>query len=245
MPIWAQIMIDLTKRIEAGEYPEQLPTDGELAAIYGVSRHTVREAVRRLHEQGVVSRARGLNTAVRPAVIEQELGFAYSFFRSVEEQGHDQHSVVLSGTELPNVEIAGVLELPATTAFVFLERVRLVDGEPVALDRVWLPAELGRPLLDVDLTHTSVYAELKRASDIVPETGSERIHPVRASKGDCQMLGVDPVEPLLLVERTTTFKGAPLEHRRTLFRGDRFVYTTKWDGSVKASKTEVDIRFAS
>ena len=57
MPLWAQLLDALRERLDRGEYSEAFPTDIELTAEYGLSRHTVREAVRRLQDEGLVTTA--------------------------------------------------------------------------------------------------------------------------------------------------------------------------------------------
>ena len=65
MPLWAQVLSDLSDRLGAGEFDERFPTDQELVEAYGVSRQTVREAVRRLADDGLLARERGRGTRVR------------------------------------------------------------------------------------------------------------------------------------------------------------------------------------
>ena len=64
LPLWAQVEADLRSRVEAGEFSEAFPTDLQLTEAYGVSRHTVREAVRHLNSTGLLKRERGRGTVV-------------------------------------------------------------------------------------------------------------------------------------------------------------------------------------
>ena len=109
MPLWAQVLGDLRARLARGEFTGRFPGDEELRAQYGVSRHTVREAVRRLQTEGVIERGRGRGTFVTGALIEQPLGALYSLFRSVEAQGFVQRSIVRYLEERRNEEAAKVL----------------------------------------------------------------------------------------------------------------------------------------
>ena len=155
-----------------------MPGDDELTAQYGVSRHTVREAVRRLQIEGVVERGRGRGTFVKDTMIEQPLGAIYSLFRSVEEQGFAQRSIVRRLEERSDAQAAGVLNCPPSAPLIYLERLRLADGIPIVLDCSWLPAVLARPLLGVDFTHTALYHELHVRCGVQPDAGWERIRPV-------------------------------------------------------------------
>src|SRR5215831_9092676 len=109
LPLWAQVLGDLRRRLAGGEFRLRFPGDNELTEQYGVSRHTVREAVRRLQAEGVLERGRGRGTFVRHGAIEQPLGALYSLFRSVEEQGFVQRSVVRQLTIRHDEEAAEVL----------------------------------------------------------------------------------------------------------------------------------------
>ena len=93
MPLWSQVCDDLRRRLNANEFSGHFPGDGELMEGYKVSRHTVREAVRRLSDDGLVVRERGRGTRVISPGIEQPLGTLYSLYRSIEAQGYEQHSV--------------------------------------------------------------------------------------------------------------------------------------------------------
>jgi GntR family transcriptional regulator len=74
MPLWAQVLGDLRARLARGEFTGRFPGDEELRAQYGVSRHTVREAVRRLQAEGVIERGRGRGTFVTGAGFEPAAG---------------------------------------------------------------------------------------------------------------------------------------------------------------------------
>ena len=228
VPLWAQVLGDLRRRIAAGEFRSRFPGDEELRAEYGVSRHTVREAVRRLQAEGVVERGRGRGTYVRDRVIEQPLGTLYSLFRSVEEQGYVQRSVVLRLEERTSEQAARVLGCGAADPLIYLERLRLADDEPVVLDSSWLPASLARPLLAVDFTRTALYRELHERCGVRPNAGWERIRPVLPGRDERVLLGVRSHSPVFAVERLACHDTLPVEWRNSMVRPDRFSYVARW-----------------
>src|SRR6476619_4873450 len=93
LPLWAQMQEDLRRRLATGAFVERFPTELELVEQYAVSRHTVREALRRLRDSGVLDSARGRGTWLAPQPIEQPLG---SLFQEVEARGLLQRSDVLA-----------------------------------------------------------------------------------------------------------------------------------------------------
>jgi GntR family transcriptional regulator len=227
LPLWAQLLTDLRTRIAAGEFADRFPTDQELVAEYQVSRHTVREAVRRIQAEGILDRKRGRGTFIREE-FEQPLGSIYSLFRSVEAAGKEQTSVVLAQELTTNAEIAERLGLAEDAKFFYLERLRLAGEAVLALDRAWIPAEIAGPLMGADFTKTALYNELRDRCGVVPETGSERIWPVIPTREEREELGIHESEAAFMIERITETDGRPLEWRETLVRGDTYRFVVEW-----------------
>jgi GntR family transcriptional regulator len=229
MPLWAQVLADLRRRIEAGEFVQQFPGDLELVQRYGVSRHTAREAVRHLQAEGLLERQRGRGSfVVGSPRIEQPLGTLYSLFRSVEELGMAQDSVVRYLEERRDDKAEAMLGC-AGRPLVYLERIRLADGQPIALDCSWMPADRARPLLQVDFRHTALYAELASRCGIRLTGGWERIRPVLPTLAQRELLAVGEAEPAFAIERLGTVEGHPVEWRHGVVRGDRFSFVTRWE----------------
>jgi GntR family transcriptional regulator len=228
MPLWAQVLHDLRRRLAAGEFRDGFPSDAALIAEYPVSRQTVREAVRRLHDEGVLKRERGRGTSVRQPAIEQPWGALYSLFRSIEAQGFEQRSRVLDLSEATDPDIAGRLGLPRSTRLVRLERLRLVDGEPLAHDTAWLPARAARPLLDVDFGHTALYDELSRTCGVTPTDSTEWINTVLPSPDERRLLDLGARQPIFSIDRFSLAGNEPIEWRTTLIRSDRYTFVARW-----------------
>lgn len=228
MPLWAQLLDDLRRRLATGEFADGFPTDGALTAEYDLSRHTVREAVRRLQQEGVLRRERGRGTFVRPPQVEQPWGALYSLFRSIESQGYEQRSRVLDLSSVTDGPVAARLGLRAGSPLVRLERVRLADGQPLAHDVAWLPAAVARPLLGVDFTHTALYDELISRCGVRPTTASESISTILPAADERRLLGLGPRQPVFSIERLSHHRDDPLEWRQTMVRGDRFTFVARW-----------------
>jgi GntR family transcriptional regulator len=232
VPLWSQVLHDLRERLAAGEFDQGFPTDHELMESYAVSRHTVREAVRHLQEDGVLTRERGRGSFVRQPHLQQPVGPLYSLFQSIEDQGYEQRSTVIVAEEIVDTAAADRLDVERTDHLVHLRRLRLADQVPIAVDDLWLPASIGRPLLDVALEHTAVYTELERLTGVRPTAGWERISPGLADAEEQELLGIDATQAVFVIERrTTTADLTPVEWRRTVVRGDRYTFVTNWDGS--------------
>ena len=223
LPLWAQLYADLTRRLAGDEFADDFPPEMDLASEYGVSRNTVREAMRRLREEGVVVAERGRRPRlVLEPEIQQPLGALYSLFASVEAGGLEQQSVVRALEIRADADVARRLGRAPTTPLFYLERLRLADGEPLALDRVWMASDVASDLLNADFTHTALYDELFRRTGLRLTTGREQIRAVVPTGEDRELLQLEVGEAALAIDRLATLQGELVKCRHTIIRGDRF-----------------------
>ncbi|MFZ0159286.1 MAG: GntR family transcriptional regulator [Kineosporiaceae bacterium] len=227
MPLWAQLLADLDRRLAAGAFDAHFPGEMDLVSEYEVSRHTVREALRRMRDRGVLDSTRGRATRVRTG-IEQPLGALYSLFREVEARGMVQTSQVRAQQMTTDADAAVLLDQAASAELFYLERIRLADGEPLAHDRVWLTADLGRALLGADFGRTALYDEIAARSGARLTDGTEKINAVNATPTERALLHLPRGVACLRVERLGRLSGRPVERRITLVRGDRYTMIADW-----------------
>lgn len=222
VPLWEQLRSDIAGRIRSGAFEDgDFPGEHSLAATYEVSRQTVRLALRSLRESGVLIAEPGRTPRVG-RTIEQPLGTLYSLFSSVEATGATQRSIVRQLELRSDSRAATRLALGHDQPVVFLERLRLVEDEPLALDQVWLPGEAAAPLLEADFSRTSLYAEMWHRLGVAPSGGKEEISAVNMTRSEAELLGVRSRTAGFLLLRLGRVHGRPWEWRRTLIRGDRF-----------------------
>lgn len=207
------------------------PAENALVAEYEVSRNTVREALRGLRAEGLVTAARGRLPQVRRAEIGQPVGTLYSLFSSVEAAGLTQRSDVRVLDVRADGVVAVHLDLEESTPLVHLERLRRAGDAPLAVDRVWMPASIASPLLEADFTHTSLYAELAARTGTRLESGRERIRAHVPTRGEKALLGCPDQVAVFVIERTGIADGRPIEWRQTVVRGDRFAFEARFSSS--------------
>lgn len=228
-PLWEQLLADLRRRLDLDEFTRAFPGELALVAEYGVSRHTVREAVRRLRDEGLVIAGRGRTPRqAGPTDIEQPLGEIYSLFSAVEATGRVQRSVVRTLDVRADGVVAARLGLEESTPLVHLERLRLADAEPLAVDRVWLPERLAAPLLEVDFGRTALYVEYAARCGVRVTGGSERIRAVVPDDAQRKLLGIEDGVAALAIDRLGCAGEQPVEWRQTLVRADRFSVTARF-----------------
>jgi len=110
-------------------------------------------------------------------------------------------------------------------------RVRLANGEPVALERGSYPADLYPGLLDGPLDG-SLYDLIRSRYDEVPTRAHERLEPSLATPTEADALGIEPGAPVMLVERTAyAASGRAVERSHDVFRGDRT--TVVWEAKIE------------
>ncbi len=229
LPLWSQVQNDLRRRAGTGEFDEVFPGENVLVNEYDVSRNTVREALRALRTEGMVTAERGrAPRLVRSGAIKQPVGTLYSLFASVEAAGLRQRSVVRTLGIRADGVIATRLGLEESTPLVHLERLRMAGDAPLALDRVWLPAAVAEPLLDADFSHTSLYDELATRTGIRMETGQEQIKAVIPTRGERALLECPADVAAFAIERTAYAGPRPIEWRYTVVRGDRFIFQAEF-----------------
>lgn len=228
LPLWAQLEADLRRRMRVGAFDIRFPGEHELVDEYQISRHTVRDALRRLRDEGILESGRGRGTWLRKPRVEQPLGALYSLFRAVEAMGLEQRSEVRALEVRVDAEVATRLGRPASTEFVYLERLRLIDREPLALDHAWLPRSLAGPLLEADFTHSGLYDELASLTGTRLTGGSEVITAIVPSAAHRRLLKITARTAALAVQRIGCLCDQPVEWRESLIRGDRFSVIAKW-----------------
>jgi GntR family transcriptional regulator len=222
------VEVDLLRRIRTGAFDIRFPGELELVEEYEVSRHTVRDALRRLRDNGVLESGRGRGTWLSRPRIQQPLGALYSLFRSVEASGLEQRSEVRTLDARTDETVSTRLGRPPTTEFVYLERLRLADGEPLALDHAWLPRSLAGPLLEADFTDSGLYDELASLTGIRLTGGKEAIAAVMPTPSQRKLLSLPTGTVAMQVQRIGCLRDQPVEWRETLIRGDRFSVIAQW-----------------
>lgn len=225
--LWAQVLGDLRRRLAGGEFSERFPGDAELVETYGVSRHTVREAVRRLQAEGLLERRRGRGSFISGPAIEQPVGTLYSFYRSIEDSGVVQESVVRHLEERRDDRAEAMLGCIGHP-LVYLERLRLAGGEPIALDWTWLPLRLAGGLLGADFRHASLYEQLAERCGVRLTSGWERIRPILPDRRQRSLLEIDAQQSAFEIERFGMQGDVPVEWRHGVVRGDRFAFVARW-----------------
>lgn len=214
--------------VATGAPGDQLPSERVLADRHGVARMTVRGVIDQLVRDGLVHRVHGQGTFVSEPRIAQSSSLT-SFSEDMATRGMVPSSIVLAQEVVPApAAIALSLELPAGEEIVRIKRIRLGDGDPIALEHTHLPARRFPGLEEVDLTDRSLYVVLSHEYGCALGTSEQRIAAVALRDADAHLLHTDADTPALRIERVTRdARGAPIELVRSIYRGDRFELHTE------------------
>jgi len=228
LPLWAQLLQDLRRRLAEGEFKDRFPTEQVCARDYAVSRQTVREALRRMAADGLLVRERGRSTVLARPEIEQPLQAMYSLSRSLRSQGVVERSEVLTLRSEPADHNACELHIEQGHPVVYLERLRYAGEEPLALMRSWMPPDIGATLRETDLESGSLYDLLAERCDIRITSGWERIWPFNPPAEDRRLLRLPAGEAALAVQRLAVAGDRLVEWRVSTIRGDRYSFRAEW-----------------
>ena len=195
-----------------------IPSERELMSTYGLSRATVRRAIEALISDGLLQRVHGKGTFVARPRLESRLHLA-SFSQDMRRRGLEP-STRLLGLELaaPPAEVAAWFDADRAWR---VDRLRLADGQPIALEASWYSADLLPDLGGHDLGD-SLYALLADAYGVVIDSADQTLWGESAQGRTAGLLACPPHSPLLVFRRLSTSRGRPVEHAVSHYRGDRY-----------------------
>ncbi|UPH71792.1 GntR family transcriptional regulator [Abyssibius alkaniclasticus] len=204
-----------------------LPAEREIAAITGLSRVTVRKAVETLVDDGLIVQRRGSGSFVAAKVqrVEQSLSRLTSFTEDMARRGMVVESKWLErGLFMPSPQEVVALGLRGGDSVARIARLRCANGLPMAIERAALSAELlPNPLL-VD---SSLYAVLERDGNR-PVRAIQRISATNLTGNNAALLGVEPGEAGLRIERTSYLpSGRVVEFTQSIYRGDAYDFVAE------------------
>ena len=225
VPLYFQVAQRLEHMIESGNLPAGTRLDNEIdfADQLGLSRPTMRRAIGYLVERGLVIRKRGLGTQVAHAKVRRQVGLT-SLFDDLAKSSRGPHTTVLNFTVEPvSDSLAAELGIEQGTDLYIFERLRHADGEPLALMRNHVPAQLLR-LSAAELERHGLY-ELLRAAGINLKIAKQSIRARAATAAEASLLCEARRAPLLEMTRSAyDEQGRTIEHGNHIYRASRYSF---------------------
>jgi GntR family transcriptional regulator len=226
LPLYHRVYLLLRQQILEGAWTGGEPMPGEhmLAARHAVSRITVRNALRRLAAEGLVSRRRGSGTFVQPAVAGRADGLR-GLMESLHVMGQ-RTQVRLLSFELVDAppEVARLLDLPVAAPVQKSVRVRLSKDMPFSHLTAWVPGDVGARYTRAQLARRPLLSLLEEAG-FPPARAEQVISAKLADDRVASLLQVAPGSALLWTRRRVWDNGGrPIEAIDALYRPDVYDY---------------------
>ncbi|MCR9218658.1 MAG: GntR family transcriptional regulator [Alphaproteobacteria bacterium] len=168
LPLYVQLKRRLMSAILSWSDPERrFPTDDDLVRQYGLSRHTVRQAVQELVREGHLRRVQGLGTFVSVQKVSEQFTPRMDFIDQWAQSGRPL-SLEIDRFERCGAdrEVAAAFGVPAGEEVLYIKRVRLSAGIPVSIDHRYIPAWLADGFSREAAARVSLLDLLKRQTDL-------------------------------------------------------------------------------
>jgi GntR family transcriptional regulator len=226
-PLYQQVYDFLVKQIAAGEWGpgESLPSEQALADRLHVSQGTVRKALDALAADSLIDRRQGKGTYVAEHTQERAL---FRFFRMARPGGG--RTVPTSSGDTLRRRAARAADLtrlalePGAEVYE-VNRVRLIDGEPMVLEKIVLPVALFPGLERHHPLPNALYALYQREYGVNIMSAEEELRADAARRDDCRRLKLEPGAPLLQIDRVAlSLEGVRVEWRASRCDTSRYVY---------------------
>lgn len=228
-PLYSQLKDDLIRMITTGALlpGAQLPSQRSLCETYQLSHMTVRRVINELIGEGVVYSLPGKGLYVAEPKQEAEPGPLVSFSEAMARRGMLVSNRLLETSVIgASTLLAAVFNVEVGTALVHLRRLRLADGEPIAIQTTYLLHALCPGLRDHLTAEGSLYTLLRDTYGLHFASGVTTVEARLADSEVASLLGISPSAPLLVTEQITrTDHGQVAEFTRSLYRGDRYRMT--------------------
>jgi GntR family transcriptional regulator len=224
-PLWHQAEMALRELIERGEWVSgsQIPNEDRLCDMLGISRITVRHALRNLEEAGLLRREHGRGTFVRSATVVAGVRGLTSFTDEMKTLALAPSTRLLEAHRVPaDEEMADALEIAIGDPVVQLKRLRLGNGMPIGIQTSHLPESRVPGLYDQSGDVQSLYAWLREHCDITPIKAKEVYRVGRVGEADAAVIQLAAGTPAFEVERIAYDSKGPFEYALSTMRADRY-----------------------
>jgi GntR family transcriptional regulator len=228
-PLYRHIEQELLRQIRREELRpgEKLPSESEISRRFNVSRITARRAIHNLVQQGLVYSHQGKGSFVAHSRIRDLSGFR-SFSEDIRARGLTPTSRLLRLQRIqPAAKIRSELNLAAGEPAYRVERVRLVNGMPVAYEDAYLPATLCPGLEHYDLANQALFDVLRHEFNLQPTWADAELEAAVADESLAAQLAIQPGEAVLIALRHTyTETMDVIEYVRSIYTGKQFTFYT-------------------
>ena len=192
IPIYEQLANYIRIQIQTGFFKpgEKVIPENDLCDLLSVSRTTVRQAMEKLVDEGLIIRYRRKGSFIADSKLKRSINSLYNFSNNMRELGANPSSIVIKkGIEEATEEASRKLQLPATANKVFyLERLRCADDKPVLLEKTYIPYYLCTGIEFIDFEKASLYDALVQIYALKINKAIETISAVLIREEEAKLL---------------------------------------------------------
>ncbi|AGB40709.1 transcriptional regulator [Halobacteroides halobius DSM 5150] len=229
-PLYILVKEKLDEQIENGTYQsgDRLPSEAKLAEKFGVSRATLREALRVLEKEGIINRKQGVGTFIadKAALFRSGIEELASITETIEAMDLEAGTIELavkSNQRFP--DLAKEFEIDAQSKMVSLQRTRTANGEPVAYCRDFLPQKFLNEEVTDDNFDASLFDYLQEECNLYITYAVADVLAVTADRLLAEKLNVELGSPLLLLKQMHyDDRDTPILYSENYFRNDKFEF---------------------
>lgn len=230
VPLYMQLKRLLEHQVIDGSLPphSRVPSERELSEQYAISRMTARQALAELIQDGRLYTSAGKGTFVAEPKIQQSLQALTSFSEEMRARGLRPTTQLIRREKLPaTATTAACLRVSEGTPVVCIERLRLADAEPMALETACLSFTGAERLLRLDLDG-SLYDVLQAQFGLVPAEAVQEFEALLAQPRERTLLHLPEGAPVLKLKRTTfDDQSRPFEYVQSVYRSDRYRFVAR------------------
>jgi GntR family phosphonate transport system transcriptional regulator len=230
-PLWKQVEAKLLEEIRHGRFRglARLPAEHDLAELFGVNRHTARQALAELVQRGIVFKRKGGGSYLVPTMLDYEIGSRTRFSANIALQGREPSRHLLDiGQIAADAAVAEALALRADAPVIAIKAVGQADDVPISLSRTWLPAERFPGFEALYRTSMSITEALSHFGVDDYTRDVTRITARNPSEEDRHYLKQPATIPILAVESIDIDAGGrPIVFHETRFAGERVQFVVR------------------
>ena len=231
LPRYYQLREIIRDKIISGQWAtgDLIPSERLLGETYGLSRMTVRQSLTALVNEGFLHRKQGSGTFVAQPKMTQQLSNLTSFSEDMRARDKIVTTRVLAQEMCPaDASLAAKLRIKPGQAVFRVERLRLADHEPLAIETACISFIGCERLLDDDLAGNSLYHLLEVKYGLFPAEAEQDLEASLADDKQAATLNVAVGAPILLIRRTTYSDGnQPFEYVVSSYRGDKYRFHSR------------------
>jgi GntR family transcriptional regulator len=230
IPKYLQISAWLKELIQTGRYKvgERLPSEIELSKLCEVNRNTLRQAISELTAAGILRKEKGLGTFIsssQPVALKHKLERISSFRDDLSEIGFKENTVILKkGIEDAPDHVVKALILGLNSKVIAIRRLRMGDDIPLIYEESYLPSEMFKDILDLDLTG-SMYKLLSERFDTILARCEQTIRAMNLNARIANLFNLPENSAGLYMESVTyNESNIPIEVLCSYYRGDKYIF---------------------